>query len=68
MTALFKGQKVTIEFSLWKKNVDQMKEYQAQNLNISLFQYFLSDDQVSIETIKIVLVASRLNCFRGKKC
>jgi len=40
------------------KNVDEIKEYQAQNLDLNIFQYVLSDYQVSIRIVEIVLVAS----------
>ena len=40
------------------KNVDEIKEYQAQNLDLNIFEYVLSDYQVSIWIVEIVLVAS----------
>jgi len=44
-----------------KKNVDQMKKHQAQNLILSLFLF-------DVQILKIVLVASQLDYLSGKKC
>ena len=51
-----------------KKIFDQIKEYRAQHLSVSLFQYVLSNYQVLIWTIEIVLVANQLNCLSSEKC
>ena len=40
------------------KNVDEIKEYQAQNLDLNIFEYVLSHYQVLIRIVEIILVAS----------
>ena len=39
-----------------KKNVNQMKEYRVQNLNLSLFKFVLSEYRILIQTVEIILV------------
>jgi len=41
-----------------EKNIDQMKECRTQNLDLNYFD--LSDDQVSIQIVAIVLVIKNI--------
>jgi len=42
-------------------NIGQMKEYRARNMDLILFQSFLSNDQVLIQTVTTVLVVKNIN-------
>ena len=50
-----------------KKHIDQMKEYWAQNLNLSLFCSVLFDYWVLIQIVENVLIDSQLKCSSGEK-
>ena len=46
--------------------LDQVKEYQVQNLDLSLFYFTVSNDEFSIWIVTIVLIASQVRCLSGK--